>query len=256
MIIFLIYVLNRKHITFGQSLGYVIHKKYDFKWTIRSVGILHQIRKKSLTTECFDQVFAYQKITAIGLALTLFVDLIWFLELESLIYLIGICIFIVWIPDLKLKDDVKKIERQIINDLPDVIMSVKLLIGAGMTIDKALIQLEQKDGLMYDLIRAVVYEFKTGHSTSKVLINLSNKCQLQSVTRFCRILMNDEKNGSRETLALLNQLCEDLWKQKKAHFLKRGEEASTKLLIPMMISLFGVIVAVTIPAVIQLFTAL
>lgn len=256
MILLMIYILNRKHITFDQSFGYFTQKKFNLKWTVKSIGTLHLIRKKSLTVECFDQVFSNQKITSIGIALTLFIDLIWFLELESLIYLIGICIFIVWIPDLKLKDDVKKIERQIINDLPDIIMSVKLLIGAGMTIDKALMQLEQNEGLMYDLIRGVVHEFQMGQSTSKVLINLSNKCQLQSVTRFCRILMTDEKNGSRKTLVLLNQLCEDLWNQKKTLFLKRGEEASTKLLVPMMISLFGVIVAVTIPAVIQLFTAL
>ncbi|MBI9014837.1 MAG: hypothetical protein JEZ08_21590 [Clostridiales bacterium] len=252
----MIYILNRKHITFDQSFGYFIQKRFNFKWTVKSVGTLHLIRKKSLTVECFDQVFVYQKITSFGIAFTLFIDLIWFLELESLIYLICICIFIVWIPDLKLKDDVKKIEREIISDLPDVIMSVKLLIGAGMTIDKALMQLEKHEGLMYELIRGVVCEFQIGQSASKVLINLSNKCQMQSVTRFSRILMTDERNGSRKTLVLLSQLCDDLWKQKKTLFLKRGEEASTKLLIPMMISLFGVIVAVTIPAVIQLFTAL
>jgi len=253
MIIIAIYLLNREF-PFTQSLGYFLHEKLNILWRINSLTVKRNIKSKSLEDGDFEKSYCYQKVTMIGISLTILFYLFWLLSFSAYIYVTMLCVFIIVLPELKLKEEVKRIENTMMSELPDALMSIKLLIGAGMTVEKSLNMLSIYDGLFYGLVKEAVVSIKVGQPISKVLMILSSKCQMPSVTRLCRVLITDEKNGNLKTQGLLEELCDDMWKQKRALYLKRGEEASTKLLIPMMIALFGVIIAVTIPAVIQLFT--
>jgi len=254
MILLIIYLSNR-NIAFDECFGYFLDKHLSYQFKIKSVAVKRNIKFKLLTDEDFYVHFAHKRITMILMSLTVFFYIYLFLGIESLVYNIFLSIFIVFFPDIRLKEDKKAIEEKIMSELPDAFMSLKLLVGAGMTIEKSLENISQYNGLFYTLVEEVVKNIHLGQSLNQNMMTLAGRCQIQSVTQFCRIMIMDEKNGSYKTQDLLERLCQDLWKQKRALYLKKGEEASTKLLIPMMISLVGVIIAVTIPAIVQLFTA-
>jgi len=155
--------------------------------------------------------------------------------------------------DLKLREWNKKTLDDIYEEMPVMIMSIKLLIIAGMPTVKA-IERSTKNGQISLCIGKINTKVINGSSLVKSYMFLANRLQLPSVTRFCRIVIQDEKHGSKETIQLLDKLLDDLWKQRKTNYLKRGEEASTKLLIPMMMALVSILVAMMVPALSQLLT--
>lgn len=254
MILLIIFLTNRS-VAFDQSFGFYLDKRLKFRLTIKSVTLRRNLKFCQLLESKATLHYSYKKITMSYLALTIFFYMTIILGVNSLFYTICTSLFVFMLPDIRLKEEAKSIEEKIVSELPDAFMSLKLLIGAGLTVEKSIEHLSRYEGIFYNLLEKVSKNITLGQALSPNMMNLASKCQIQSVTQFSRIIITDEKNGSLKTLELLDNLCQDLWKQKRSLYLKKGEEASTKLLIPMMISLIGVIIAVTIPAILQLFTS-
>lgn len=139
--------------------------------------------------------------------------------------------------------------------LPVLLSQMILLIGAGMSTVNALEKVTIKeDDLLSQQLYRVTQEVKLGGSFEKRLMVFMSQCQQIHITRFGRILLSHERNGTDASKRLLQELIEDLWKNRRSNALKKGEEASTKLLMPMAIALIGILFIISIPAVYEIFT--
>jgi len=245
--ILLAYLFNRNYKIY-EALGHVIMKRKPIDVPINSVKVSQSIKR-------VDGLDAYiaQKITAFVGFLEIGLAAVFFIRGLALAYAIGLMIFVFYLPDIKVNEKSKEIENLIINDMPHVILTLRLLLLAGLPTTKAISMLKN-EGYFNQLIRMCNTKVIHGESMSKVYGDLSYKYQIQHLTRFTRIMILDEKNGSGDSLNQLEKLCDDIWMYKKSMIVKRSEAASTKLLLPMMMSLIGVLVAVTFPAIVQLFT--
>lgn len=228
--------------------GLFLDRFLGIRMPIKSTSILRKLnRLKSLKTSYRWQDY---KATACIFAVEMVIVALIFKGPIKL-YLIGLASFVYFLPDLKLNEINKQLELEVLKHMPMVMMSLMLLLKAGMPTRRALDQLNFKD--IFSLKLKEINEMvKSGQSLSKAFSNFQSTCQMHDVTRFCRILIQDEKNGSHETVKLLDKLRDDLYQQKRNAYLKRGEELSTKLLFPMMIALFGVLIAITFPAIMAL----
>lgn len=139
--------------------------------------------------------------------------------------------------------------------LPVLLSQMILLIGAGMSTVNALEKVTMKeDDLLTQQLYRVTQEVKLGGSFERRLMVFMTQCQQIHITRFGRILLSHERNGTDASRRLLQELIEDLWKNRRSNALKKGEEASTKLLMPMAIALIGIMIIISIPAVYEIFT--
>ena len=95
------------------------------------------------------------------------------------------------------------------------------------------------------------HEILDGESERLAYQKFGERVDLGEYQRLIRILLQNLQTGSRGLCKLLEQESENALEERKALALKLGEEAGTKMLMPMMIMMAIVIAIVIAPAIID-----
>ncbi|NGM82655.1 type II secretion protein F [Paenibacillus sp. 7124] len=147
---------------------------------------------------------------------------------------------------------VKLREQLIMMELPDLLSGIVLLVSAGETVQRAITRcLESRkndDHPLYRELLVMTGEWEKGYSFQQAFENFSKRCAVQEVSLFTTtVLLNVRRGGSDFALAL-RDLSRLLWEKRKAVSRTRGEQASSKLVFPMVVIFVVVIVLVGTPA--------
>ena len=138
----------------------------------------------------------------------------------------------------------------------DMIARLAMLIGAGMTISGAFKKIagdygkrrQERKKPLYEELLITSREMDSGISEGKAYQNLGNRCHLSCLMRFTALLAQYHKSGS---FGLKNALKEETYQalqERKERAKRLGEEAGTKLLLPMTLMLVLVMIIIMIPA--------
>ena len=154
------------------------------------------------------------------------------------------------ISDLRTK--VKRREQEILIELPELLNKIMLLVGAGETVQQAfkhcLARRNDMKHPLYKELARMMFECEGGYSFGQALEGFSRRCGLQEVASFTTaVMLNYRRGGSDFTLAL-RELSHTLWEKRKTVSRTRGEQASSKLLIPMLLLFIIVLILVGTPA--------
>jgi tight adherence protein C len=160
------------------------------------------------------------------------------------------------IPFLLLKDmdgQIRKKQQLMILELPEVLSTIILLVNAGETVQKAWIRcLDAKRGAelspLFKELDFAVRELQMNISFPKVMEDFSKRCALQEVSLFTSTLLLNYKRGGNEFVLALQSLSQELWQRRKSVSRTLGEEASSKLVFPMVLIFVVVMVIVGAPA--------
>jgi len=153
-----------------------------------------------------------------------------------------------------LKKKFKKKQEQMIMELPVFVNKVALLINAGETVQQAIIRsMEQKQqketSYLYQEIRQSVHEIKNNVPFQQVLEDLSRRCGLQEVSIFTTTVLLNYRRGGDRLVTALNLLSKELWEKRKAMSRTLGEQASAKLVFPMVLIFLIVLIIIAAPAI-------
>jgi hypothetical protein len=168
-----------------------------------------------------------------------------------------ICILpLVWREKQKKKEEKRKL--QMLCDHPEIVNRIMLLLGAGMTIKGAMermvleyIQQKERGSDMryaYEEMRVCLQDINNGMNQGMAIENFGRRCQLIPYIRFSTIVTQNLKKGSAGIMSILEQDAASSFERRKEMVKQLGEEASTKLLFPMIIMLGLVMAIVLIPA--------
>jgi len=162
---------------------------------------------------------------------------------------------IVYVTDQELNDKVKKRKLLIQIDFPDFLNTLTLLINAGMTVSNAwtLITNESKKNTpLYNELRMVITDMANGKAEITAYEDFAVRCRVPEVMKFISVITQNLKKGNSEIVSLLKYQAFECWEMRK-HAAKRiGEEATTKMLFPMMLMFLAVILVVATPAILSL----
>lgn len=92
------------------------------------------------------------------------------------------------------------------------------------------------------------HEILDGESERLAYQKFGERVDLGEYQRLIRILLQNLQTGSRGLCKLLEQESENALEERKALTCKLGEEAGTKMLLPLMMMLGIVIAIIMIPA--------
>ncbi|MFA6308962.1 MAG: type II secretion system F family protein [Clostridia bacterium] len=148
---------------------------------------------------------------------------------------------------------VRKLEIQI--DFPIFLNKLTLLINAGMTMSRAMEKItyeNKKESALYTELEKTVFEIKSGMSEIRAYEDFAKRCRTSEVTKFISIVLQNLKKGSFEVVSILRVQSEACWETRKNVAKKLGEEASTKLLLPMMIIFLAILIIVITPAILSM----
>ena len=164
-------------------------------------------------------------------------------------------VLIYGLKDRDLLTEVVKRREKMKREYPLIVSKYALYLQAGMTVRGAFEKISgeqthtfSKSNPVYDEMNYACNELKAGVSESKVLDHFARRTGVQEYTRLCTLLTQNLKKGNTLLVQRLQEesaqaLREGLQEQKR-----RGENAGTKLLVPMGLLLMLVLVMIVIPA--------
>lgn len=146
--------------------------------------------------------------------------------------------------------------KELLLDYPEIVNKLALYMGAGMTIRNAFLKMgedykkqeRRKKRYVYEEILIACYELQGGRSETEAYDHFGRRCQVQAYLKLSALLAQNLRKGSNDLLQMLRQEADSAFAQRKSLARKMGEEAGTKLLLPMMMMLCIVMVIIIIPA--------
>lgn len=157
----------------------------------------------------------------------------------------------------KRKEKEKHDLRQMQIDYPRIINKFNLYIRAGMTVRKAWFRIVQdyqlknsgKSGRKaYEEMTAAMYQIRGGLPEGECYEAFGARCRVPAYRQFGLLLSQNLRKGSGDLADLLERAALEAFEDRKKLARKLGEEAGTKLMIPMFMMLIIVLIIVIVPA--------
>lgn len=159
-----------------------------------------------------------------------------------------------FVVDKGLDDKIQERRLNIQLEFPDFITKLTLLVNAGMTISKAwekIVTDVTKKSMLYDEMKYTLAEIHAGKSEPVAYEEFGRRCKIKEIIKFVSVIILNLKKGGAEVVPVLRVQGNECWEMRKSVAKRLGEEASTKILIPLMIMLVGIIVIVATPAILS-----
>lgn len=157
----------------------------------------------------------------------------------------------------------KKKKDELKRQYPELVSRLALYIGAGMTLQKSVVKLAQEyenriqentthnknsKKMVYEEILTMRNEMVSGIAEMQAYSRLGSRVGLKEYKKLSTLMVQGLKRGSTNLLPQLEQEAKQAMEMRKQEARRRGEEAGTKLLLPMMIMLFIVMLLIMVPA--------
>ncbi|MDE6929341.1 MAG: hypothetical protein K2P02_01090 [Lachnospiraceae bacterium] len=157
------------------------------------------------------------------------------------------------------KEKDKKRKEQLILEYSEVASKLQVYLGAGMTVRTAWekMALDYKTGLAagrrevspaYEEVVKVCIDLQSGVAESEAYRRFGRRCGLRPYMKLASLLEQNRKTGLKNLRYLLEEEVAAAFEERKNIAKRLGEEAGTKLLLPLFLMLGIVMVMVVAPA--------
>ena len=155
------------------------------------------------------------------------------------------------------KENEKRKMIQMKTDYPQIINKFNLYIGAGMTVRKAWFCIagdyereKSRTGKKqaYEEMIYTMHQIQGGTAEGEAYEKYGVRCGIPVYRKFGTMISQNLRKGSKGLSDLLKREAQEAFEERKNQAKKQGEEAGTKLMIPMFMMLAIVFVIVIVPA--------
>ena len=157
------------------------------------------------------------------------------------------------------KEKLKRRRQQMLMDYSEIVSKLMVFFGAGMTVPSAWERvvkdyedLKEKQKIRgrfaYEEMCYSYYQMKSGVPEGQIYREFGTRCRLQPYIKLASLLEQNRKNGMKNLRGLMELEMADAFEQRKNTAKRLGEEASTKLLVPLFFMLAVVMVMIVMPA--------
>ena len=249
----LTYTANEKEQASYQCVACVYPKKLsgeestkkDVEEAIKKADTATKEKKKLILPEMLDtnELSYYQPFNERGPVITV------------MGMMIGILLYALQKQNIRKAEEERK--KQMIEDYPEVISKLTLYLGAGMTVKKAWRKItegymkekeDENERYVYEEMRQTCHEMDSGVTEAEGYENFGRRCDLQIYIRLGALLSQNLRKGTKGLSELLKLESIQAFEERKARAKRLGEEAGTKLLLPMFLMLAVVLIIVIVPA--------
>ncbi len=139
-------------------------------------------------------------------------------------------------------------------DFAEIVSKMSLLYEAGLSIYKAWEKIVSdhettgKERFAYQEMKLALEKINSGVSEKEAYVQFGKRCGLHAYIKFGNLLDQNLSKGTKGMKQSLKEEVEESFEERKKLARKKGEEASTKLLFPMVLMLMVVIVIIAVPA--------
>lgn len=238
----------------GESLYYLL------KLDVRLVHFIHHLHAKLLILHRHE--WSYDKTVervnlVIGQAFLVIIGSAWLTVLRQdwSFVLLGLVVAIILLVRcfVEATKQLALRKQAILLELPMMLIRLILLVGAGDTVQQAFLRAiagkEQSAHPLHKEWNIAVHELRNGASFTQVLEKFNRNCSVQQVAMFTTILLLNYRRGGEQFIIATQELSHSLWETRKSLAKIKGEEASSKLIFPLVGVLFSLMVLIVAPAI-------
>lgn len=235
-----------------EKLPWAFNTEYDGRVRAKVVKLYGHFRAQS-----FLKIHQAQRIALIA-AVAIVVGLISLLGYtEITFYLLGVVLaaLVIFWADREIDKRINKNKRDILIALPEMINTLALLVNAGLPLSAAVSKIVREKGAqgpLYKEMGTLIHEINGGKPVIQAYEDLARRCRMPEITRFIAVLLQNVNRGSTDLVHTLRVLAYEAWDKRKDIARKQGEEASAKLVLPMVMVFVAVSIIVLAPAVIAM----
>lgn len=141
-----------------------------------------------------------------------------------------------------------KRSEEMLSDFSEVVSKLALLTNAGMILKEAWeLTADEGESTIYQEMKAAVNDMRNGMAEVDAYHAFGKRCMIPEIKKFASTICQGLILGNSElTIALQNQ-SKEVWNDRRNSVKLKGEKASTKLLLPMMIMFVGILVMIIVP---------
>ena len=162
----------------------------------------------------------------------------------------------------RIKNEKEKRMKLLALDYPEIVSKMSILLGAGMTIEQSWNRISAQylnnrnknsktKRPAYEEMIITQREIADGESTQKAYQRFAERTGLSCYQRFARVIMQSMTKGNKGLCQMLEKESDNAFNERKHIAKKMGEEASTKMLMPLLLALGVVIAIVIVPAILN-----
>ena len=154
----------------------------------------------------------------------------------------------------KQEERIRKREQELMEDYPELVSKYLLLLNAGLSSRSVWERItddykkSRRKRYVYEEMLLSMREMENGIPELRCYERFGKRCRLLPYMRFSSALVQNQQKGAKGALHLLEQEAIAAFAERKDAAKRKGEEAGTKLLLPMFGLLGIVLVIVMFPA--------
>ena len=167
------------------------------------------------------------------------------------------CIFLVYRSREKIRQAEKRRKDELSREYPGMISKFTMLLSTGVTVKQAwerIVQNYEKQKcelgthVVYEEMGKTLHEIQSGVSEAEGYERFGKRCGVTVYLKFGALLSQNLRKGSKGISELLRMEAIQSFEDRKSTARRLGEEAGTKLLMPMLGMLAVVFIMVMVPA--------
>lgn len=146
-------------------------------------------------------------------------------------------------------------ERQdeLLAEYPSFLSRLTLLAQTGMPVRQIFARLAQEGakpgtGPVYEEVLRTFREMESGMTQLEAFENFGKRIRLPQYRKCASLLAQNVRKGTGELITALGHEAENAFEERKAAAKRKGEEAQTRLLVPMLMMLGVVMILILVPA--------
>lgn len=152
-----------------------------------------------------------------------------------------------------LRREGEKREEALVMSYPAFLSRLALLAGTGMPLRMIFARLAKEGmtgsgGPVYEEALRTFREMESGLTELEAYENFGRRTRLPQYRKCASLLTQNVRKGTGELLTALEQEAENAFEERKTRARKKGEEAQTRLLLPMLMMLVVVMILIMVPA--------
>ena len=143
-------------------------------------------------------------------------------------------------------------------DYPGIISKFVLYLGAGLSVRSTFFKIGEdyerrreegiKERYVYEEILFVCRELTSGVPETEAYAGFGLRCRSRQYTKLSTLLAQNLRKGNQALLSVLQQEAQASFEERRNTARRLGEEAETKLLLPMIAMLAITMLMIIIPA--------
>ncbi len=129
--------------------------------------------------------------------------------------------------------------------LAEIVSTMAILVNSGMMLREVWMRVsESGDSEIHQLMKKATVNMQNGYSDADAIYLFGRSSNSTDIKKFTSALLQSMEKGGADLNVFLTQQSSELWSTKKQKMLQAGEQAASKLLMPIMLIFVGVIIIV------------